>query len=76
MQALGGPGGAHATMYAPNGLKQPLVPFPDDIPSGLSPPAIRMGYIAVAEWLVKNDKWPDVETRAALLRAADLDQAA
>jgi hypothetical protein len=52
------------------------VPFPDEIPSGLSPPAIRMGYIAVAEWLVKNYKWPDAETRAALLRADDLDQAA
>jgi hypothetical protein len=65
-----------ATVYAPNGLKRPLVPFPDEIPSGLSPPAIRMGYIAVAEWLVKNDKWPDAETRAALLRASDLEQAA
>src|SRR5829696_4670201 len=43
-----------ATVYAPNGLKRPLVPFPDEIPSRLSPPAIRMGYIAVAEWLVKN----------------------
>ena len=65
-----------AIVYAPNGLMRPLVPFPDEIPSGLSPPAIRMGYIAVAEWLVNNDKWPDVETRAALLRANDLDQAA
>ena len=55
-------------VYAPNGAKRPLVPFPEELPNGLSPRAIRKGYIAVAEWLVKNDRWPDAETRAALLR--------
>ena len=58
-----------AAVYAPNGTKRPLMPFPEEIPSGLSLQAIRKGYIAVAEWLVKNERWPDAETRAALLRA-------
>jgi hypothetical protein len=42
----------------------------------LSLRAVRVGYNAVAEWLVKNERWPDAETRAALLRAKDLEQAA
>ena len=61
-----------AAVYAPNGAKRPLVPFPDELPNGLSPRAIRVGYNAVAEWLVKNERWPDAETRAALLRAKDI----
>ena len=65
-----------AGVYGPNGTKRPLMPFPEEIPSGLSPQAIRKGYIAVAEWLVKNDRWPDAETRAALLRTDTLEPAA
>jgi len=65
-----------AAVYAPNGAKRPLVPFPDELPNGLSTRSVRVGYNAVAEWLVKNERWPDAETRAALLRAKDLEQAA
>jgi len=60
----------------PNGIKRILVPYPEEIPTGLSPQAIRKGYIAVAEWLVKNDRRPDEETRAALLRTESLEAAA
>ena len=63
-----------AVVYASLETKRPLLPFPDEVPAGLSPKAIRLGYIAAAEWLVKNDRWPDAETRAALLRA-DLEAA-
>jgi hypothetical protein len=65
-----------AAVYAPDGAKRPLAPFPDEIPTGLSPSAIRMGYIAVAEWLVKNDRWPDAKSGTSLLGAEDLDRAA
>ena len=63
-------------VYGPNGIKRILVPYPEEIPTGLSPQAIRKGYIAVAEWLVKNDRRPDEETRAALLRTESLEAAA
>jgi hypothetical protein len=65
-----------ALVYASDDTKRPLLPFPDEIPGGLSPSAIRVGYIAVAEWLVKNDRWPDAAGKAALFRADDLEQAA
>jgi hypothetical protein len=65
-----------AAVYASEEIKRPLVPFPDELPSGLSPQAIRRGYIAVAEWLVTNDKWPDAHARAALSRGESLMQAA
>lgn len=69
-------GQVFAAVCAADGLKRPLLAFPDEIPGGLSPSAIRMGYIAVAEWLVKNDRWPDAAGKAALFRADDLEQAA
>jgi hypothetical protein len=65
-----------ALVYASDGSKRPLLPFPDDIPIGMSPSAIRVGYIAVAEWLVKNDRWPDATIKVPLLEAQDLDRAA
>jgi hypothetical protein len=65
-----------ALVYASDGTKRPLLPFPDEIRSGMSPPTIRLGYIAVAEWLVKNDRWPDAAGNAALFRADELEQAA
>jgi hypothetical protein len=34
-------GQSFAAVYAPNGDKRPLVPFPDEIPEGLSSPAIK-----------------------------------
>lgn len=38
--------------------------------------ALLSAYIAVAEWLVRNDRWPDAETKAALSRADKTREAA
>ena len=65
-----------AAVYASEDMKRALVPFPDELPSGLSPQAIRKGYIAVAEWLVINDKWPGAEARVELSRVNSLAKAA
>jgi len=65
-----------AAVYADEEVKRSLVPFPDELPNGLSPQAIRKGYIAVAQWLVTNDKWPDAQARAELSRLDSSMQAA
>lgn len=43
---------------------RPLLPLEDEVAAGLSDPSIRIGFIAVAEWLVKTGRWPDAETRS------------
>ena len=50
--------------------RRPLCPWPDDVPSDLSPHAVRSGLIAVSEWLVKTERWLDAETRSLLAERA------
>ena len=49
---------------AGGGHRRPLRPFPDEISADLSFSAIRSGFIAAAEWLVKTGRWPDAESRS------------
>jgi hypothetical protein len=49
---------------------RPLQPSPKEIPSCFSPRAIRSGYIAAAVWLVKNERWPDAESRSLFAEQA------
>ena len=55
---------------------RPLLPWPDDIPAGVSSQAIRAGYISSAEWLVTTGRWPDPETRSLYAEQALARQAA
>ena len=59
-----------------NPTGRPLHPYPDEIPSGLSPDAIRSGYAEVAEWLVKNGRWPAREPIAQQSDGLSIEQAA
>jgi hypothetical protein len=56
--------------------RRPLCPGPDELPTDLSPRAIRSGFIAVGEWLVKTGRWPDAESRSLLAEQALTKQAA
>ena len=55
---------------------RPLFPSPNEIPSCFSPRAVRSGYIAAAVWLVKNERWPDAETRSLFAEQARVNLAA
>jgi hypothetical protein len=55
---------------------RPLHPYPDEIPAGLSANAIRSGYAAAAEWLVKNGRWPPREAIDEYSDALPIEQAA
>jgi hypothetical protein len=64
-----------ATLYV-EGQEQgwPLLPSPDELSVQLSDDAIRVGFIAVAEWLVKTERagiaTPTDDAQKAWARAA------
>src|SRR5215212_11701678 len=49
--------------FAGSEVGRPLLPFPDEVPSEHSIHAVAEGYIAVAEWLLTTDRWPDADAR-------------
>jgi hypothetical protein len=57
-------------------IARPLHPFPDEIPRKISADAIRSGYAKVAEWLVKNGRWPARETIAHHSNEGSIERAA